>query len=96
MTHDSTGKTAGIILGNGEKKNADLVVVNADLVWAHNNLFTKSALDVDNIQGKGKSVSMEKGENGLIPEELLNPRLAKNLLDKPHSSVKFRRCRFRY
>jgi phytoene desaturase (3,4-didehydrolycopene-forming) len=29
----------GITLENGETKHADVVVVNADLVWAHNNLF---------------------------------------------------------
>lgn len=41
------------------------MVVNADLVWAHNNLFKK---------GDGEKA-----------EELLQPRLAKNLSDKPHS-----------
>lgn len=41
-----------------------MVVVNADLVWAHNNLF----------KGEGK-------------EKMKDSRLARKLLEKPHSSV---------
>ena len=41
VLYDKDGKTTGIRLSNGEVKHADAVVVNADLVWAHNNLFKK-------------------------------------------------------
>ncbi|KAK4687942.1 hypothetical protein P7C73_g2172, partial [Tremellales sp. Uapishka_1] len=67
VTYDASGKTTGVVLENGEKREADLVVVNADLVWAHNNLFKKDG------GGTGHE------------EKLLDPHLAKRLLDKPHS-----------
>nr|XP_019044479.1 hypothetical protein I302_06390 [Kwoniella bestiolae CBS 10118]OCF23409.1 hypothetical protein I302_06390 [Kwoniella bestiolae CBS 10118] len=41
VIHDSRGRATGVKLENGEVKEADVVVVNADLVWAHNNLFGK-------------------------------------------------------
>lgn len=62
VNYDSTGRATGITLESGEEKHADVVVVNADLVWAHNNLF--------------------KGER---KEEMKDSRLARNLLEKPHS-----------
>jgi phytoene desaturase (3,4-didehydrolycopene-forming) len=34
-------KVTGVKLENGKEVKADIVVVNADLVWAYNNLFTK-------------------------------------------------------
>jgi len=39
VIYNSSGVATGITLENGETKHADVVVVNADLVWAHNNLF---------------------------------------------------------
>lgn len=36
------GEATGIRLKSGEVMDADIVVVNADLVWAYNNLFDKS------------------------------------------------------
>nr|XP_019011290.1 uncharacterized protein I206_03387 [Kwoniella pini CBS 10737]OCF50071.1 hypothetical protein I206_03387 [Kwoniella pini CBS 10737] len=41
VIHDSKGRATGIKLEDGTTKEADVVVVNADLVWAHNNLFDK-------------------------------------------------------
>lgn len=35
---DST-RAIGVLLENGETLNADVVVVNADLIWSMNNLF---------------------------------------------------------
>ncbi len=95
MTYNSsTGQTTGIQLENGEWKAADLVV-NADLVWAHNNLFTTSgggsdgqtAAKIDGLNGDNlpNAESLEKSGDGLKAEELLDPKLAKKLLDKPHS-----------
>ena len=41
---DPAGKTAtGVVLESGETLSADVVVVNADLVYAYNNLFPKTA-----------------------------------------------------
>jgi phytoene desaturase (3,4-didehydrolycopene-forming) len=40
-THDGTN-TTGVQLSNGEQLTADLVVINADLVYAYNNLFPTS------------------------------------------------------
>lgn len=52
MLYDKSGKATGITLENGETKHADVVVVNADLVWAHNNLFKG--------QGKMKDASLAR------------------------------------
>lgn len=49
------------MLANGETKHADAVVVNADLVWAHNNLFKK----------EGEKVTEEK-LNPALAKKLLN------------------------
>ncbi|WVR07350.1 hypothetical protein IAU60_004391 [Kwoniella sp. DSM 27419] len=85
VTYDAAGRTTGVKLQSGEHKRADLVVVNADLVWAHNNLFTKD--------GDGKKTAVSDGTDddagaGPAPpraEERLDPRLADRLLNKPHS-----------
>ena len=61
VTYDSTGRATGIVLANGERKEADAVVVNADLVWAHNNLFKKDQ----------EKVSEEK-LNPALAKKLLN------------------------
>jgi phytoene desaturase (3,4-didehydrolycopene-forming) len=77
VTYDSTGRTTGVVLANGRKEAADAVIVNADLVWAHNNLFFK----------EGEKCWPLKSTDGKEPKtkELLDPKLAKKLLDKPHS-----------
>ncbi|WWC90916.1 uncharacterized protein L201_005854 [Kwoniella dendrophila CBS 6074] len=76
VVHDTKGKATGVRLENGETKLADVVVVNADLVWAHNNLFDKDGgrSRIENEQEKKKS-----------NKKLLDPNLAKRLWDKPHS-----------
>ncbi|WVF72604.1 hypothetical protein IAT40_007422 [Kwoniella sp. CBS 6097] len=81
VTYDKSGKTTGVRLENGEWKAADMVVVNADLVWAHNNLFVK-----DNEGKKGvDDKKQDAGAGGATPKELLDPTLAGRLLKKPHS-----------
>lgn len=70
VTYDESGKATGITLENGQRKDADVVVVNADAVWAVNNLFKKDG------QGSGSQQA---------EEALRDPKLAKRLLDKPHS-----------
>lgn len=72
VTYDSAGRTTGIELENGERKEADVVVVNADLAWAYNNLFKK----------RGGGDAEGQAEAG---EELLDPRKAQQFLEKPHS-----------
>jgi phytoene desaturase (3,4-didehydrolycopene-forming) len=82
VNYDSSGRATGITLADGETREADVVVVNADLVWAHNNLFVKDgegAREMDNGAGKGE------GKGRMEPKELLNPKLARRLLEKPHS-----------
>jgi len=75
VTYGPDGAANGVILGNGEKVESDIVVVNADVVWAHNNLFLK----------KGEEKMVEGGVKGRGIKDLLNPRMAKKMLDKPHS-----------
>jgi phytoene desaturase (3,4-didehydrolycopene-forming) len=62
VNYDSSGTATGIVLDNGETKTADVVIVNADLVWAHNNLF--------NGEGKKK---MEMKDAGLARKLLEKP-----------------------
>jgi hypothetical protein len=82
-------------LDSGEVSEADVVVVNADLVWAYNNLFTKDGIagqGTDEGQ-KGKGVEDGGVAEGKVKEvkegvkRLLDPRRAKRLLGKPHSYV---------
>ena len=61
VTYDSAGRATGVVLANGETKHADAVVVNADLVWAHNNLFKK----------EGENVAEER-LNPALAKKLLN------------------------
>ena len=82
VTHDALGRATGVQLADGQWKGADVVVVNADLVWAHNNLFLKDGSS--SVERKAGLVKTE-GRNARAPEELLGPKLAKRLLDKPHS-----------
>lgn len=74
VNYSSSGRATGVTLVDGETREADVVVVNADLVWAHNNLFVK--------QGKGAG---EKDGGKKDHKQLLNPRLARRLVEKPHS-----------
>ena len=74
----ATRKATGIRLASGEWKGADIVVVNADLVYAHNNLFKVEG-------GSAPAPSLIEKVQEKVVEPLLNPKLAKKLLDKPHS-----------
>ena len=78
VTYDNNNKATGIILGNGEKKTADVVVVNADLTWAYNNLFVK-----EGSISEGKANGDANAPKG--KKELLSPRKAQSLVNKPHS-----------
>lgn len=69
------------MLENGEVKTSDAVVVNADLVWAHNHLFKKDGAAVG---GLGEMEEKEEKEDK-VKAERLDPRLADRLLNKPHS-----------
>ena len=83
MLRDAAGTATGVQLDNGEVKEAEVVVVNADLVWAYNNLFTKDgAQDKQSTEGAG---AVQKVKEGV--RELLDPRKAKRMLGKPHSYV---------
>ncbi|KAL3420038.1 phytoene dehydrogenase [Phlyctema vagabunda] len=72
----SDGKSAtGVLLSSGEKLEADIVVVNADLVYAYNNLFptstasTKSyAKSLQKRDGSCSSISFYWGLSQQIPE----------------------------
>lgn len=79
VTYGNLNRATGVRLGNGDFVEADIVVVNADLVWAHNNLFVKDGEEHTKSGGGRKDV---KGQRG---GELLDPKLAKKLLGKPHS-----------
>jgi phytoene desaturase (3,4-didehydrolycopene-forming) len=43
ISYSSDGKAKGILLKSGEKLSADVVVINADLVYAYNNLLPPSS-----------------------------------------------------
>jgi len=72
------GKTAtGVRLANGETLSADVVVVNADLVYAYNNLFpeskvpkstTKYAKDLQKRDGSCSSISFYWSLSQKVPE----------------------------
>ena len=76
VTYDN-GRATGVKLADGTEQTADVVVVNADLVWAHNNLFRLDA-PTSKVKEVAKTV-VEKAKN------LLDPKLAKRLESKPHS-----------
>ncbi|GFZ49305.1 Phytoene desaturase [Saitozyma sp. JCM 24511] len=82
VNYDSSGMATGITLADGETREADVVVVNADLVWAHNNLFVKQG---EGVREMDKGVGKGEGMGRMEPKELLNPKLARRLLEKPHS-----------
>lgn len=65
--------TTGVQLSNGEKLTADLVVVNADLVYAYNNLFPKSpstsyAKSLQKRAGSCSSISFYWALSQQVPE----------------------------
>ena len=54
---DQKGNATGIRLKSGEVMEADIVVVNADLVWAYNNLFDSKASSAKPIaNGVGNAI----------------------------------------
>ena len=76
------GRATGVLLADGTMVEADIVVVNADLAWAHNNLFTASSGVTDKVEA---DVTRAKGREQGKRDKLLNPRLANKLAKKPHS-----------
>jgi phytoene desaturase (3,4-didehydrolycopene-forming) len=71
-THDGTN-TTGVQLSNGEQLTADLVVINADLVYAYNNLFPTSpsnsyAKSLQKRAGSCSSISFYWALSQTIPE----------------------------
>ncbi|PQE22892.1 Phytoene desaturase protein [Rutstroemia sp. NJR-2017a BBW] len=65
--------TTGVILESGEKLTADLVVVNADLVYAYNNLFPTStsnsyATSLQKRAGSCSSISFYWALSGQVPQ----------------------------
>jgi phytoene desaturase (3,4-didehydrolycopene-forming) len=71
-THDGTN-TTGVQLSNGEQLTADLVVINADLVYAYNNLFPTSpsnsyAKSLQRRAGSCSSISFYWALSQTIPE----------------------------
>ncbi|KAK6614407.1 hypothetical protein ACHAPC_000384 [Botrytis cinerea] len=71
-SHD--GKTTtGVLLSSGKKLNADLVVINADLVYAYNNLFptsksTSYAKSLQKRTGSCSSVSFYWALSKQVPQ----------------------------
>ncbi|EIW67392.1 hypothetical protein TREMEDRAFT_34017, partial [Tremella mesenterica DSM 1558] len=53
------GRITGVRLVSGEVKEADVVVVNADLVWAYNNLFK----EIPSISENGIAKQLEEREH---------------------------------
>jgi phytoene desaturase (3,4-didehydrolycopene-forming) len=71
-THDGTS-TTGVQLSNGEHLTAELVVINADLVYAYNNLFLTSpsnsyAKSLQRRAGSCSSISFYWGLSQTVPE----------------------------
>ncbi|KAJ9117681.1 hypothetical protein QFC24_006395 [Naganishia onofrii] len=62
----------GIVLEDGTQLDADLVVVNADLAYAHGNLFKRDSKEGGKVEATGK-------------DSRRDPRLAEKLEAKPHS-----------
>ena len=90
VLRDASGRATGIRLADGGAVDADVVVVNADLVWAYNNLFTKdgqSSAGQEQGAGAGDKVGTKGQEVKEEAKKLLDPRRAKRLLGKPHSYV---------
>ncbi|KAB8287901.1 hypothetical protein EYC80_010259 [Monilinia laxa] len=59
LTSDDGKTTTGVLLSSGKKLDADLVVINADLVYAYNNLFpsSKSTSYAKSLQKRAGSCS---------------------------------------
>lgn len=62
LTTEDGKTTTGVLLENGEILKSDLVVINADLVYAYNNLFlTKSTSTSTSIRSYAKSLQKRPG-----------------------------------
>lgn len=73
LTSADGGTVTGVQLPSGEQLNADLVVINADLVYAYNNLFPTSsshayANSLQKRAGSCSSISFYWALNQQIPE----------------------------
>lgn len=68
LSHDNTAK--GVVLSSGETLAADVVVVNADLVYAYNNLLPPSstAKSLQSRKASCSSISFYWAMDGLVPE----------------------------
>lgn len=93
VLYDANNKATGILMANGEKKTADVVIVNADLTWSYNNLFVKEGGLAPTLESQvngvpvGEATAHVKGYVGTGEERLLEPKKARKLLEKPHSYV---------
>nr|XP_018261260.1 uncharacterized protein I303_05696 [Kwoniella dejecticola CBS 10117]OBR83418.1 hypothetical protein I303_05696 [Kwoniella dejecticola CBS 10117] len=71
VLHNSKGRATGVRLDDGTIKEADVVIVNADLVWAHNNLFAKDGgrteMQKDEKEKKCSSISFYWALDSTIP-----------------------------
>jgi phytoene dehydrogenase-like protein len=83
VTYNSDNKATGVMLGNGQKHTADIVVVNSDLTWSYNNLFVKEGEEGSDAAKKAVSESSDVKTR----KNLLDPRKANQLVQKPHSYV---------
>lgn len=82
VTYNNQNKATGVLMPNGERKTADIVVVNADLTWAYNNLFVKEGETGSASDGANGNIS---GRGKVEEKKLLDPKKARSLLEKPHS-----------
>lgn len=74
------------MLGNGQKHNADVVVVNSDLTWSYNNLFVKEGEEGSEAAKKAVSVGhADVNSFGKAKKNLLDASKARSLVNKPHS-----------
>ena len=86
MIHES-GRATGIRLENGKEAEADVIVVNADLVWAHNNLFKQPSEPYKPGESSKAAARQRSSRVNRSEDSLLDPKYAKRLLKKPHSSA---------
>lgn len=82
-TNPAGTRTTGIYLeGSTEPIPADIVIVNADLAYAHNNLFLKDG----SVPGPAPAPAIvSTSTKGDTKKELKEPKLAKDLRGKKHS-----------
>ena len=93
---DGKGEATGVRLKSGEVMEADIVVVNADLVWAYNNLFDSKATNAKPLAASavtnGSTSTNGTAANGNAKTSLIaqpsppSPtRYAKSLTKRPTS-----------